>query len=69
MPIRWKLAELLEARGMTAYALAQATGLTSSAVYKLARKPRADRVEAATLELLCKALHCQPGDLMEYRTK
>lgn len=67
MTIYWRLAELLEERGMTAYALAKATGLTTSAVYKLARKKTADRIEAPTLDLLCRALNCQPGDLLRYK--
>lgn len=66
MPIRWHLAALLKAKGWSAYRLAHETGLTESAAYKLARKTDAERVEAPTLELLCKALGCQPGDLLTY---
>ena len=69
MPIRWKLKELAEARGLTGYALAGKTGLTRQALYHLMRKPVAERVDAETLAKLCAALDCQPGDLLEYRRR
>lgn len=66
MAIRWHLAAVLKSKGWTAYKLAQEAGLTPSAVYKLTAKTEAERVEAPTLEALCRALGCQPGDLLTY---
>lgn len=66
MPIRWHLKALLAERGMTAYELAKATGLTVSATYKLVRHEGVPRLEVDTLDALCRVLECQPGDLLEY---
>lgn len=67
MPVRWRLHELLAERGRTPYWLAQQTGLTVPAVYRLA-KPQATlrRVEGRTLDLLCTALGVQPGELLRH---
>lgn len=65
--MRWKISELLEKRGWTAYRLAQETGITVPAVYRLAKQQaQMGRVEGDTLDRLCAALDCQPGDLLEY---
>ena len=65
--VRWKLKEVLKARGWTAYQLAKESGLTVPAVYRLARqKVQLGRVEGDTLNRFCAALECQPGDLLEY---
>lgn len=67
MPIKWRLAEVLAGRGMTAYALAQATGLTVPTCYELVKPDyRPGRITADTLAKLCAALECQPGDLLAY---
>jgi DNA-binding Xre family transcriptional regulator len=65
--IRFRLSEVLEARGWTAYRLAQETGLTVPTVYRLAN-PRQDfgRFTSDTLDRLCSALSVQPGDLLEW---
>lgn len=65
--MRWKISELLKKRGWTAYRLAQETGITVPAVYRLAKQhAQMGRVEGDTLDRLCAALDCQPGDLLEY---
>ena len=65
--VRWKIAELLKRRGWTAYRLAQETGLTVPAVYRLAKQhAQMGRVEGTTLDMLCEAFECQPGDLLEH---
>jgi len=53
----------MEARKLTGYALAKRMGMTPSAIYKL---KTADRINLSTLALLCEALECTPGDLLEY---
>ncbi|MFL5580077.1 MAG: helix-turn-helix domain-containing protein [Gemmatimonadaceae bacterium] len=63
--VRLLVAELLEERGWTAYRLAQETGLTVQAAYRIAgRGGRFGRLEADTLERLCQAFQVQPGALL-----
>lgn len=65
--VRWKIHELLKKRGWTAYRLAQETGLTIPAVYRLAKqRAQMGRVEGSTLDRLCNALDVQPGELLEH---
>lgn len=66
MPIRFMLDELLDAREMSGYALAQRTKMTPSAIYKLREKKYVDRLNGDTLEKLCEALECTPADLLVY---
>ncbi len=68
MTIRWKLPKVLEAQGITPYRLAKLTGLSVPSCYDLANKVPAS-VKRDTLDKLCKALDCQPGDLLEYRRR
>jgi putative transcriptional regulator len=69
MTIRWHLAKLLEDRGITPYRLAQLTGLSVPSCYDLANAKLPPVVKTATLDKLCKALDCQPADLLEYRKR
>lgn len=69
MPIRWNLAKLLDARRITPYRLAKLTGLSVPSCYDLAKASVPPVVKTSTLDKLCKALHCQPGDLLEYKTR
>jgi DNA-binding Xre family transcriptional regulator len=65
--VRLKVAELLESRGETAYALAQGAGLTLPRAYRLARAGgRFQRIEAEALDALCRYFGVQPGELLEY---
>ena len=65
--VRWKIHDLLKKRGWTAYRLAQETGLTVPAVYRLAKqRAQMGRVEGSTLDRLCDALGVQPGELLEH---
>jgi DNA-binding Xre family transcriptional regulator len=67
--IRWHLPEILEDRGWTAYRLAQETGLTVPAAYRLAKGERVQRLDIQTLDSLCRALKVTPGDLLSYSEK
>jgi putative transcriptional regulator len=63
--INVRLDYLLVDRRMKLKDLAEATGLAVNNLSVLkTRKARAIRF--STLESLCKALHCAPGDLLEY---
>jgi DNA-binding Xre family transcriptional regulator len=63
--IRWKIPELLEERGWTPYRLAQESGLTIPAAYRIARGRAVQRIDAATLETMCEIFDARPGDLIE----
>jgi putative transcriptional regulator len=65
--VRWKIAEMLKRKGWTAYRLAMETGITLPATYRLAKdRAQMGRVEGRTLDKLCAAFECQPGDLLEH---
>lgn len=65
--VRLRVADLLEARGETAYGLAKGAGLTLPRAYRLARADgRFERIEAESLEALCRYFGVQPGDLLVY---
>lgn len=59
------LDELLEARGMTLAALAEAVGVTAVNLSVL-KNNRAKAVRFSTLTAMCEVLGCQVGDLFSY---
>lgn len=61
--IEIRLEQLLNERGMTAYALAKQAGLHQSVIGKF-RHNRAKAVRLDVLERICDALECEPGDLL-----
>jgi putative transcriptional regulator len=65
MPIKWRLPVLMADREMDYKALADATGMHPGTVSKL-KNNLPDRLDMITLLKLCKALNCQPGDLLVY---
>lgn len=68
--IRFRLKELLEERGWTAYRLAQESGLTVPAAYRLASADSTlRRLDLDTLDVLCRVLDVTPGELLEYRPR
>jgi len=69
MPIRWHLAKLLAAKGITPYGLAKLTGLSVPSCYELANAELPPMLKTATLDKLCRALDCEPGDLLTYRKR
>lgn len=65
--IRFRLADILDERGWTAYRLVQESGLPKGVVYRLVKaEGGATRVDLGTLDTLCRTLRIQPGDLLEY---
>lgn len=66
MVIRWKLALVMADRGISNKELAVATGLNQRSISRLKLRRQLTRVDQETLNALCKALSCQPGDLMSY---
>lgn len=67
MPIYWTLRDALKRAGIPPGTLAAQAGLHRQSLYAILKTPRAERIDADTLARLCKALDCQPGDLLSYR--
>ncbi len=67
MAIQWRLNDMLGARGLSPYRLAQLTGLSGPTCYELAKANyRPGRIDAGSLAKICQALECQPGDLLVF---
>ena len=66
--VQLRVAELLKARGMSWYKLAQLSGLSQTQVYRMARRGDGgfERLTQGTLDKLCTALNVQPGELLEW---
>ena len=66
MPIIINIDVMLARRKMSSGELAQRIGI-SAANLSILKTGKAKAVRFTTLEAICKALDCQPGDLLEYR--
>lgn len=64
--IRWKLAVVMADRNISNKELAARVGMHPTSVSKIKTRRRLTRIDESTLNALCKALNCQPGDLMVY---
>ncbi|HEY7072843.1 MAG TPA: helix-turn-helix transcriptional regulator [Acidimicrobiales bacterium] len=62
MPVRVHLDEMLAARGMTLTELSERVGITLANL-SILKTGKARAIRFSTLEALCEALDCQPGDL------
>jgi len=62
--IQVRLRELLEARGKSRYWLAQETGIQFNTLTRIERAESSNRIELRVLDEICRALECQPGDLL-----
>lgn len=63
--IRLTIAKVLEDRGKKAYWLAKQTSLSYATVDGLV-KGKKQGIEFSTLDVLCRVLECQPGDLIVF---
>ena len=61
--IEIKIDELLENRGRSFYWLAKETGISHTTLWRL-KKGKALGINFETLEKMCGALKCQPGDVL-----
>lgn len=59
-----KLLQLLEQRGISIYKLKSEKIIGTATIDKI-RKGEG-HVDTRTIDSLCRYLHCQPGDIMEY---
>ena len=65
MPIIVNLAVVLAKRKMSLSQLSEQVGVTLANLSVL-KTNKAKAVRFSTLEAICKALDCQPGDILEY---
>lgn len=65
MPIIVRLDVMLARRKVRSNELAEAIGITQSNL-SLLKSGHVRGVRFATLEAICKALDCQPGEILEY---
>jgi len=57
---------MLAKRKMTVTELAERVDITIANI-SILKNGKAKAIRLSTLEAICKALECQPGDLLEYR--
>lgn len=62
--ITLRLVEILKAKDKTLYWLAKQSGVTQQTVYALAKGRPLGRLDMDVLEKLCRALECEPGELL-----
>ena len=67
MPIIVNVDVMLARRKMSSGELAEKVGI-SPANLSILKTGKAKAVRFTTLTALCKALNCQPGDLLEYQS-
>ncbi len=65
MPIIINIDVMLAKRKMSVTELASKVGITLANISVL-KNGKAKAVRFSTLEAICKALDCQPGDILEY---
>jgi putative transcriptional regulator len=63
--IEVRIDQLLKARGRTFYWLAKETGISHTTLWRL-KKGKSLGINFITLEKLCGALDCQPGDVFTF---
>lgn len=66
MPIVINIDVMLARRKMPVGELADAVGI-SPANMSILKNGKAKAIRVSTLNAICKALDCQPGDILEYR--
>ncbi|MGH9421887.1 MAG: helix-turn-helix domain-containing protein [Thermoanaerobaculia bacterium] len=66
MPIYINLDDILGTRGMTLTELSERVDITLANL-SILKTGKARAVRFSTLDAICEALKCQPGDILEYR--
>ena len=62
--IEVRLKQVLELRGRTRYWLEKETGIDYNTLARIERAESSNRIELRVLDGICRALQCQPGDLL-----
>jgi putative transcriptional regulator len=57
---------MLAKRKMSVTELTEKVGITMANL-SILKNGKAKAVRLSTLEAICRALHCQPGDILEYK--
>lgn len=65
MPIIINVDVMLAKRKMQSQELAEKIGITQANL-SILKTGKAKAIKLSTLEAICKALNCQPGDILEY---
>ena len=65
MPITVNIDVMLARRKMSSGELAEKVGISATNL-SILKTGKAKAVRVSTLEALCRALGCQPGDILEY---
>ena len=68
MTIHINIDVMLAKRKMSVTELAGKVGITMANL-SILKNERAKAIRLSTLESICKALECQPGDILEYRKR
>lgn len=68
MPIIVNVDVMLARRKMTSGELAEKIGITQANL-SILKTGKAKAVRFSTLDAICKALDCQPGEILEYRAE
>ena len=66
MPIILRLDRVMADRKMSLNELSQRVGVANVNLSKL-KNGRVSAIRFSTLEAICEALNCQPGDILEYK--
>ena len=66
MAIQINIDVMLARRKMSVTKLAEKVGITMANI-SILKNGKARAVRFSTLEAICKALDCQPGDILEYK--
>ena len=66
MPIIINIDVMLAKRKMSVTELAEKVGITMANV-SILKNAKAKAIRLSTLDAICRALECQPGDILEYR--
>jgi putative transcriptional regulator len=68
MPILINLDVMLARRKMSVTELSEKVGITMANI-SILKNGKAKAIRFPTLDAICKALLCQPGDILEYKSK
>lgn len=64
--IEVRLKDLLESRGRSRYWLAKESGIQYKTLARIEDAEHTNRIELRVLDKICRALECQPGDLLVF---
>ncbi|GHE33397.1 helix-turn-helix domain-containing protein [Sphingobacterium griseoflavum] len=65
MPIRIHLDDIMSQKKVSLNDLSQKVGITLSNL-SIIKNEKSKAIRLSTLDALCKALDCQPGDIIQY---